>query len=76
MKSPSPASSGPNMAAKAKATTTIRRTDPIPEPSPTYAVPERPRSSDPQRVAIRIEGITYSIPADQADAFKARYKTK
>jgi hypothetical protein len=44
-----------------------------PEP-PTLAVPERPRSSDPTRVCIRIDGISYSIPADQVEAFRARYK--
>ena len=46
------------------------------EPSPTYAVPERPKSSDPHRLVIRIDGISYSIPAKQVEAFKARYAAK
>ena len=44
----------------------------LPEPLPTFAVPERPPSSERNRVAIRIDGITYLIWADQVEAFKAR----
>jgi len=43
-----------------------------PEPPPTMAQPERPPSSERNRVAIRIEGITYLIWEEQAEAFKAR----
>jgi hypothetical protein len=43
-----------------------------PEPSPTFAVPEKPPSSDPERVILRIGGISYSIPACQAATFRAR----
>lgn len=42
------------------------------EPPPTMAQPERPPSSERNRVAIRIEGITYLIWAEQVEAFKAR----
>ena len=45
----------------------------LPEIPPTYAVIRHPPSSDPDRVAIRIDGVTYLIPAHQAEAFKARY---
>jgi hypothetical protein len=44
-----------------------------PAETPTRAQPDRPRSSDPERIAIRIDGITYSIPAEQVEQFKARY---
>ena len=44
-----------------------------PEPPPTMAQPERPPSSDRERVILRIDGISYSIPACQVEAFKARY---
>ena len=46
--------------------------DSIPEPSPVFAVPEKTPSSDPHRVAVRIDGLTYLIWADQVDSFKAR----
>ena len=37
----------------------------LPEPLPTFAVPERPPSSERNRVAIRIDGITYLMDAKQ-----------
>jgi hypothetical protein len=42
------------------------------ETQPTMAVPERPPSSDRERVILRIGGISYSIPACQAATFRAR----
>jgi hypothetical protein len=52
--------------------TKAKPAEPIPEPLPTLAQPERPRSSDPERMAIRVDGITYLIPVEQAGSFKAR----
>jgi hypothetical protein len=44
------------------------------ETRPTLAVLENPPSSDPQRVVVRIQGISYSLPsAASAEAFKAKY---
>ncbi len=43
------------------------------ETQPTRAQPERPPSSDRERVTIRIDGITYSIPVNQVEQFRARY---
>ncbi len=45
-----------------------------PEPSAVFAVLENPPSSDPERVVVRIQGISYSLPsATAAEAFRAKY---
>jgi hypothetical protein len=45
-----------------------------PKPPVIRAVLDHPPSSDPERVVVRIEGITYSLAsAAAAEAFRAKY---
>jgi hypothetical protein len=42
------------------------------DPPVVIAVPENPPSSLADRVAVRVDGLTYLLPPGQAEGFKAR----